>query len=81
MWEAVSGARHRPNAPIAAVCDGIRFCLAKILPHHILEEAQQEALNCDLMIVAGRSSEVMPSFALSGPAAACILIMTDLSPT
>ena len=30
-------------------------------PHHTLSQAQQEALGCDLMLVAGSSLEVMPA--------------------
>ena len=53
------------------------------LPHTILEQAQQEALNCDLMIVAGSSLEVMPAADLPYLArrrGARILLM-NLTPT
>jgi len=33
----------------------------EMLPHDVLREAQQEALHCDLMLVAGSSLEVMPA--------------------
>jgi len=33
----------------------------EMLPHEILREAQQEALRCDLMLVAGSSLEVIPA--------------------
>lgn len=84
MWEAVS----RGETPAqCAHCGGLLkpdlILFGEDLPHHILEEAQQEALNCDLMIVAGSSLEVMPAADLPYLArrrGARILIM-NLSPT
>ena len=62
MWEAVS----RGVLPDACPqCGGLLkpdvVLFGENLPHHVLEEAQQEALRCDLMIVAGSSLEVMPA--------------------
>ncbi len=62
MWEAVSRGETPARCP---QCDGLlkpdMILFGEELPHPILEEAQQAALNCDLMIVAGSSMEVMPA--------------------
>lgn len=50
------------------------------LPHEVLRAAQQEALSCDLMLVAGSSLEVMPAADLPRLAhrrGACLIIVND----
>lgn len=50
------------------------------LPHDVLRAAQQEALGCDLMLVAGSSLEVMPAADLPRLAhrrGACLIIIND----
>jgi len=62
IWEAVDRGETPAHCPQCAGLlkpDVILF--GEELPHHILEEAQQAALSCDLMIVAGSSLEVMPA--------------------
>jgi NAD-dependent deacetylase len=84
MWDAVS--RGHDPAPCPD-CGGLlkpdMILFGEELPASVLESAQQAALNCDVMIVAGSSLEVMPAADLPYLArrrGARIIIM-NLAPT
>lgn len=84
MWEAV----NRGGVPDPCRhCGGLRkpdvVLFGEELSYSILEEAQQAALTCDVMIVAGSSLEVMPAADLPYLArrrGASVIIM-NLAPT
>ncbi len=84
VWEAVS--RNQEPSPCPA-CGGLlkpdMVLFGEELPQHVLEAAQQAALNCDLMIVAGSSLEVMPAADLPFLARrrGARIILMNLAPT
>ncbi len=84
LWTAVQAGRP---APRCAGCGGLLkpdvILFGEPLPYETLQEAQQEALRCDLMLVIGTSLEVMPAadLPLLARRRGALTILVNLSPT
>lgn len=84
MWPAVVASAQMPHCPH---CGGLLkpdvVLFGELLPVHILEEAQRESEQCDVMLVAGSSLEVYPAadLPLRALQAGAQVILVNYEPT
>jgi len=84
MWPAFVASAQMPHCPY---CGGLLkpdvVLFGETLPVHILEEAQRESEQCDVMLVAGSSLEVYPAadLPLRAAQAGAQVIIVNYEPT